>query len=340
MGFLRQNISIDLGTATVLVSVGNRGVVIKAPSLVAVKEGTNEVLAVGEDARIMMGRTPYDITTVKPIQHGVISSYTLTEKMLAYFIDQAIRNPLKKIIQPDVIICVPSQTTNVERRAVEQAALEAGAGRVYLVEEAMAAAVGAGLDISRPSGVMIIDVGGGTTDIAVISYEGIVSSKSVKVAGNDFDETIKNYLKKRHNLIVGDGTAEMIKTEVGCLYHGIRKASVDIRGSDVASGLPSERVITSEEIIEPLIETAMPILEGIHDVFEETPPELAADIYTNGIVMTGGGALIAGFDELVRKSTGVEVTVAENPQFCVVNGSMRILNEMDSSKKNRIGIKK
>lgn len=340
MSFFKQNMAIDLGTATVLVSVGKKDVVIKAPSIVAVKDGTNEVVAVGDEARSMMGRTPFDITTVKPVQNGVISSYTITAHMIRYFVDKAIKNPLKRIFPPDVIICIPSKTTNVERRAVEQATLEAGARRVFLVEEPLAAAVGAGLDISRPSGHMIIDVGGGTTDIAVISYEGIVTSKSVKVAGNMFDETIKNYLKKKHNLLIGDSTAELIKREVGNLYHGIRSNSVEIRGSDLITGLPSERIITSEEITEPLIDTAMPILDGIHAVLEETPPELSADIYGKGIVMTGGGALIAGFDELVRKSTGVDVTVAEDPQHCVVRGSIQLLNEMDASKKSKYAIRR
>mgnify|MGYP000369386285 CR=1 FL=1 len=340
MGFFKQNIAIDLGTATVLVSVGKKGVVINAPSIVAVKDGSNKVIAIGEEARAMMGRTPLDITTVKPIQKGVISSYTTTRDMIEYFLDKAVTNPLKKMFQPDVIICVPSKTTNVEKRAVEQAALDAGAHRTFLVEEPLAAAVGAGIDISRPNGNMIIDVGGGTTDIAVISYEGIVKSRSVKVAGDAFDETIKTYLKKKHNLMVGDRTAEQIKVEVGCLYHGIKNQSIEIRGSDLITGLPNERVVTSEEILEPLIETAMPVLDGIHAVLEETPPELAADIYGKGIVMTGGGALLAGFDELIRKSTGVDVSIADEPQFCVVRGCSQILEEMSKTEKSEYGSKR
>lgn len=338
MGFFKQNIAIDLGTATVLVSVGDKGVVIKEPSIVAVKEGTNEVIAIGEEARLMMGRTPFDIKTVRPVQNGVISSYTITRKMIAYYLNKAITNPIARKFKPDVLVCIPSNTTNVEKRAVYQAAMSAGAGRVFLVEEPLAAAVGAGLDISRPTGNMIIDIGGGTTDIAVISYEGIVNSKSVRVAGESFDDTIKSYLKKKHNLMIGDSTAEEIKIEVGCLYHGAKKSSIEIRGSDLITGLPSERIITSEEILEPLIDTAVPILDGIHAVLEETPPELAADIYCKGIIMTGGGAQIAGFDELIRKSTGVDVMLAENPQYCVVQGCVSILNDMDSDKKRRYAI--
>ncbi len=338
MGLFKQNIAIDLGTSTVIVSVGGKGVVIKEPSIVAVKEGTNDVVAIGEEARLMMGKTPFDITTIRPVQNGVISSYTVTRKMLSYYLNKAIANPIAKKFKPDVLICIPSKTTNVEKRAVYQAAIGAGAGRVFLVEEPLAAAVGAGLDISRPSGNMVIDIGGGTTDIAVISYNGIVNSKSVRVAGEAFDDTIKNYLKKKHNIMVGDSTAEEIKMEIGCLYHGVRKNSVEIRGSDIVTGLPSERVITSEELLEPLIDTAVPILDGIHAVLEETPPELAADIFCKGIVMTGGAAQIAGFDELVRKSTGVDVSVADNAQLCVVRGCMQLLNEMDDAKKKRYAI--
>ena len=338
MGFFKQNIAIDLGTATVLVSVADKGVIFKEPSIVAVKEGTNEVLAIGEEARLMMGRTPFDIKTVRPVQNGVISSYTITRKMIEYYLKKAITNPIARKFKPDVLVCIPSNTTNVEKRAVYQAALSAGAGRVFLVEEPLAAAVGAGIDISRPTGNMIVDIGGGTTYIAVISYEGIVNSKSVRVAGESFDDTIKSYLKKKHNLMIGDSTAEEIKIEVGCLYHGAKKSSIEIRGSDLITGLPSERIITSEEILEPLIDTAVPILDGIHAVLEETPPELAADIYCKGIVMTGGGAQISGFDELIRKSTGVDVMLAEDPQYCVVRGCVSILNDMDNDKKRKYAI--
>ncbi len=339
MGFFKQNIAIDLGTATVLVCVGKKGVVLKEPSIVAIKNETREVVAIGEEAREMLGRTPGDIITVKPIQNGVISSFTITKKMIQYFIGKALKNPLKRVFLPDVIICVPSRTTNVERRAVEQAAQDAGAHRVFLVEEPLAAAVGAGLDISRPSGHMVVDIGGGTTDIAVISYDSIIASRSVKVAGNDFDEAIKNYLKRAHNLMVGDTTAEYVKMEAGCLYEGVRNDSVEVHGSDMVTGLPSEHIVTSSELSETLINTAMPILDGIRAVLEETPPELAADVFTKGILMTGGGALLTGFDELIRKTTGIDAVVADEPQYCVARGSIDILNRMSSAKKNAFAIK-
>ncbi|MBP5730502.1 MAG: rod shape-determining protein [Clostridia bacterium] len=340
MGLFKQNVAIDLGTSTVLVCVGKKGVVLKEPSIVAVKSNTRNIVAIGEDARQMIGRTPDDVTTVKPIQNGVISSFTITKKMIQYFINKALANPLKRIFLPDVIICVPSKTTNVERRAVEQAAQDAGAHRVFLVEEPLAAAVGAGLDISRPSGHMIVDVGGGTTDIAVISFDGIVTSKSVKVGGNDFDETIKNYLKRSRNLMVGDTTAEYVKIEAGCLYEGVRNDSVEVHGSNILTGLPSEHIVTSQELAEPLVSTALPVLDGIRAVLEETPPELAADIYTKGILMTGGGSLLAGFDELIHKTTGVEAFVADEPQYCVARGSIEILNRMSKNKKDAYGIKR
>ncbi len=340
MNLLKQNVAIDLGTSTVLVCVGKRGVVLKEPSIVAVNSGTRDVVAIGEEARHMIGRTPGDITTVRPIRNGVISSFTITKKMMRYFIGKALKNPFKRIFLPDVIVCIPSKTTNVERRAVEQAVQDAGAHRVFLVEEPLAAAVGAGLDISRPSGHMIVDIGGGTTDIAVISFDGIVTSRSVKVAGDDFDEAIKNYLKRTHNMLVGDSTAEYVKIEAGCLYEGVRNDSVEIHGSDMITGLPYEQTVTSQELSETLIATAMPIIDGIRNVLEETPPELAADIYTKGILLTGGSSQIAGFDELIRKTTGVEAVVADEPQYCVARGSINILNRMDKAKKNSYAAKK
>lgn len=337
MGFFRQNIAVDLGTATILVSVENKGVVINEPSIVAIKDGSNKILAIGEEARSLMGRTPFDISTVKPIQNGVISSYYTTMRMLKYYFKKALRNPLKRILKPDVIICVPSQTTDVEKRAVKKASQDAGAARTFIISEPLAAAIGAGIDISKPTGNMIVDVGGGTTDIAVISYGGIVVSKSVKVAGDVLDETIKNYLKKTHNLLIGDRTAEQIKMEIGCVYHGIRNGSLEIRGSDLITGLPNERVITSEELLEPLMEAVIPILDGIHAVLEETPPELAADIYSRGIILTGGGALIAGLDELIRKSTGIDAIIADEPQYCVAKGCNMFIMSMTSKDKIEAG---
>ncbi|MBQ8828292.1 MAG: rod shape-determining protein, partial [Clostridia bacterium] len=298
--------------------------------------GTDKVLAVGEEARRMLGRTPGDVSIVRPIQNGVISRYTTTKSMLEYFMDKAIRNPLKRLVKPDVIICIPSKTTGVEKRAVEKTARDAGAGRIFLVEEPLAAAVGAGIDISKPSGNLIVDVGGGTTDIAVISYEGIVSSRSVKVAGDTFDEVIKNYIKKKYSMLIGDRTAEFVKIEAGCMYRNSRKDSVEIQGSDIQSGLPREVMITSDELVEPLVEAALPILDAVKEVLEETPPELAADIFSRGIIMTGGGSLVGGFDELLRTGLGIDATVADDAQTCVVNGSLKILRSMSDAQKNAL----
>lgn len=336
MSFFRQNIAIDLGTSTVLVGVEDKGIVIKAPSMVAVKNGTDSVLAIGEDAIKLLGRTPNEVSIIRPIQNGVISSYTVTKRMLEYFMDKAVRNPLKRIVKPDVIICIPSKVTGVEKRAVEKACRDAGAGRIFLIEEPLAAAVGAGVDISKPSGNLIVDVGGGTTDIAVISYEGIITSRSVKVAGDVFDDVIKNYIKRKYGILIGDRTAEMIKIEAGCLYKKARKNSVTVQGSDLQSGLPKEVVINSDELVEPLVEACIPILDAVKEVLEETPPELAADIFGRGIILTGGGCLIEGFDMLLRTVSGIDVTVADDAQRCVVKGCLKILNAMPDSQKNEI----
>ena len=331
LSFFRQNISVDMGSSTVLVSLEGKGIVLESPSLVAVKEGTTDIQAIGEDALYLMGRTPEEITTVRPVANGIISNYTMAAAMLRYFINKAVQNPLKKILKPDVIITIPCQTTNVEKRAVEQAALEAGARRVYLIYSPLAAAIGAGIDINKPYGNLVIDIGGGSTDIAVISYGGIVTSRSVKVGGNVFDETIKNYLKKNSALLIGDKSAELIKREVASLSHGVRNESMLVRGSDIITGLPNEKEIRTEEIVDSLIEAAMPILNGLYSVMGETPPELSADIYTQGVVLTGGGALISGIDELIKKSTGIDVTIAEDPVGCAVTGASVIL-EREKSK--------
>jgi len=336
LSFFRQNIAIDLGTSTILVGVEDKGIVIKAPSMVAVKNGTDNVLAIGEDAIVLLGRAPGDVSIIRPIQNGVISSYTVTKRMIEYFMDKAVRNPLKRFVKPDVIICIPSKTTGVEKRAVEKACKDAGAGRIFLIEEPLAAAVGAGVDISKPSGNLIVDVGGGTTDVAVISYEGIITSRSVKVAGDVFDNVIKNYIKKKYGILIGDRTAENIKIEAGCLYKNSRKDSVTVQGSDLQSGLPKEVTVTSDELVEPLVEACIPILDAVKEVLEETPPELAADIFGRGIILTGGGCLIDGFDSLIRTVAGIDVTVADDAQQCVVKGCLKILTEMPESQKNAI----
>ena len=336
MSFFRQNIAIDLGTSTILVGVEDKGIVIKAPSMVAVKNGTDKVLAIGDDAIALLGRAPGDVSTIRPIQNGVISSYTVTKRMLEYFMDKALRNPLKRFVKPDVIICIPSQTTGVEKCAVEKACRDAGAGRIFLIEEPLAAAVGAGVDISKPYGNLIVDVGGGTTDIAVVSYEGIITSRSVKVAGDVFDDVIKNYVKRKYGILIGDRTAELVKIEAGCLYKNIRKDSVTIQGSDLQTGLPKEVTITSDELVEPLVKACIPVLDAVKEVLEETPPELAADIFGRGIILTGGGCLIEGFDTLLRTVVGIDVTIADDAQKCVAKGCLKILNSMSESQKNAI----
>ena len=325
MSFFRQNISVDMGTSTVLVSLEGKGIVLESPSLVAVKEGTTDIQAVGEDALYLMGRTPNEITTIRPVENGIISNYTMAAAMLRYFINKAVQNPFKKILKPDVIITIPCQTTNAEKRAGEQAALEAGARRVYLIYSPLAAAIGAGIDINKPYGNLVMDIGGGSTDIAVISYGGIVTSRSIKAGGNVFDETIKNYIKKQYSLLIGDKTAELVKKEAGCLAHGIRNESIIVRGSDIITGLPNEKEIKTEEIVDSLIEAAMPMLNGLYSVMGETPPELSADIYTQGIILTGGGALMSGIDDLIKKGTGIDVTIAEDPVGCAVTGASVIL---------------
>ena len=332
LGYFRQNIAVDLGTSTVLVNVEGKGIVIKAPSLVAVEDGTNEIQAIGNDARVLVDRTNGEVKIVKPIKNGIISNYTTATAMLKYYLNKAVTNPFKKILKPDVMISIPCQTTNVEKRAVEQAALEAGARRVYLVYEPLAAAVGWGLDINKPCGNLVVDIGGGTTDIAVVSYGGIVSSRSVKVAGGAFDEAIKAYMKKKHGLLIGDQMAEQIKKDVGSLAFGLRHETGEVRGRDILTGLPNEKEVTSDELTDCLIEAAMPILDGIHAVLEETPPELAADIYGRGVNLSGGGSLVFGLDELIRKSTGIDVTIAENAEECVAVGAGIILKREKANK--------
>ena len=279
---LGQDIGIDLGTATVIAFVKGKGVVLREPSVVAVDNNTNEVLAVGQEARRMLGRTPGNIVATRPLKDGVISNYTVTEKMLKYFINKICG---KTIFAPRIMICIPSQVTEVERKAVIDAASQAGARKVYLIEEPIAAAIGAGIDISRPCGNMIVDIGGGTTDIAVISLGGSVVSTSIKVAGDKFDEAVIKYIKKKHNVIIGERTAEELKVNIGCVYPKIQDIEMDIRGRDLATGLPKTLTIHSSEMMEALIEPAMMIVDSVCSVLEKTPPELAADISDRGIYL-------------------------------------------------------
>lgn len=336
MGFFRQNIAIDLGTATLLVYLENKGIVVNEPSYVAVKKGSDKIVALGAEAKSMLGRLNDETEVVKPVCSGVVSQFSLTKKMISYYLNSSIKNPLHRILKPDVMITVPIQTTNVEKRAVERVAQEAGCARVFMIEEPLAAAIGAGLDIKKARGHMIIDVGGGTTDIAVISFEGIVSGKSIKVAGDAFDEAITAYMKRVHSMIISPLEAEKIKTEIGCLYHSIDKASLEVHGNDIIEGKFKEQVVTSEELMETMMDAAVPILDGVHAVLENTPPELAGDIYGREILLTGNGGLIRGFDELIRRSTGINVVVAKDPGLCVVKGAYQVLMAMTEAQKTNI----
>lgn len=321
-----QDIGIDLGTATVIAYVKGKGIVLREPSVVAIDSNTKEVKAVGGEARRMLGRTPGNIIATRPLREGVISDYTVTEKMLKYFINKICG---KFIFAPRIMICIPSQVTEVEKKAVVDAASQAGARRVFLIEEPIAAAIGAGIDISKPCGNMVVDIGGGTTDIAVISLGGSVVSTSLKVAGDKFDEAIVRYIKKRHNVIIGERTAEDIKINVGCVYPKIQDAEMDIRGRDLATGLPTTLTIRSSEMLEALIEPAMQIVDAVHSVLEKTPPELAADISDKGIYMTGGGCLVDGLDKLLQEKTGINVMIAQDTVSCVALGTGKALDNLD-----------
>ena len=329
-----QDIGIDLGTATVIAYVKGKGIVLREPSVVAVDKEKGEVLAVGKEARRMLGRTPGNIVATRPLREGVISDYTVTEKMLKYFINKVCG---KYIFAPRIMICVPSRVTEVEKRAVIDAATQAGARKVYLIEEPIAAAIGAGIDISKPCGNMVVDIGGGTTDIAVISLGGSVVSTSLKVAGDKFDEYIVKYIKKKHNIMIGERTAEDLKINIGCVYPKIQDTEMDIRGRDLIDGLPKTVTVYSSEMLEALIEPALMIVDAVHSVLERTPPELAADISDKGIYMTGGGCLVDGLDKLLQEKTGINVMIAQDAISCVALGTGKALDTLDSldSKANR-----
>lgn len=313
------DIGIDLGTASILVYIKGKGVVLKEPSVVAFDRDTNKIKAIGEEARLMLGRTPGNIVAVRPLRQGVISDYTVTEKMLKYFIQKAVGK--KMFRRPRISVCVPSGVTEVEKKAVEDATLQAGAREVAIIEEPIAAAIGAGIDISRPCGNMIVDIGGGTSDIAVISLGGTVVSQSIKVAGDDFDEAIVRYMRKKHNLLIGERTAEDIKIKIGSTYPMAQIETMDVRGRNLVTGLPKTVTVTSEETEEALRETTAQIVEAVHNVLEKTPPELAADVADRGIVLTGGGALLRGLEELIEEKTGINTMTAEEPMTAVAIGT-------------------
>lgn len=324
---LGQDVGIDLGTATVIAYIKGKGVVLREPSVVAVDKNNGEVLAVGKEARKMLGRTPGNIIATRPLREGVISDYTVTEKMLKYFINKVCG---KYIFAPRMMICVPSLVTEVEKKAVIDAASQAGARKVYLIEEPLAAAIGAGLDIDKPCGNMVVDIGGGTTDIAIISLGGTVISTSIKVAGDKFDESIVKYIKKKHNIVVGERTAEDIKINIGCVYPKIQDADMQIRGRDLTTGLPKTITIYSSEMLEALKENANQIVEAVHSLLEKASPELSSDIRDRGIYMTGGGCLLDGLDKLLQESTGIKVTIAEDAISCVALGTGKALNNLDA----------
>jgi rod shape-determining protein MreB and related proteins len=331
---LAPDIGIDLGTANVLVYVRGKGIVLREPSVVAIDKSDNDrVKAVGEEARLMIGRTPGNIIAIRPMGDGVIANYTITERMLSHLIAKVCgrRSPFK----PRVLVCVPAGVTSVEKRAVFQAAMEAGAGEAATIEETMAAAIGAGLPISMASGNMVVDIGGGTTDIAVISLGGVVVSKSLRVAGNKLDEVIVRHIRNAYNLMIGDRTSEDIKIRIGSAFPLEQELSIEVRGRDIQAGLPKTVVVSSQEIREALADPIAQIVDRVKAVLEQTPPELSSDIIERGITLTGGGALLRGLDKLLNLATGIPVHIADDPLSCVAIGTGRALEEFDAIRSSR-----
>jgi rod shape-determining protein MreB len=325
-GFLSSDIGIDLGTANTLVYVKDQGIVLREPSVVAVQAGTNKVLAVGDEAKRMLGRTPSNIVAVRPLKDGVIADFEVTEAMLRHFITKVHNRRVRA--RPRVVIAVPSGITEVEKRAVRESATHAGAREVYLIEEPMAAAIGVGLPVQDPAGNMIIDIGGGTTEVALISLSGIVFSRSVRVAGDELDEAIVQYMKRAYNLMVGERTAEEIKIKIGSAYPSEKETSVEVKGRDLVAGLPKTLMITSQEVREALLEPISTIVDSVRITLERCPPELSADLVDRGLVLAGGGALLRGFDKLLSEETGLPVHVAEDPLSAVAEGTGKCLNEL------------
>lgn len=324
------DMGIDLGTANVLVYIDGKGIVLEEPSVVAIEKNTNTVLAVGNEARKMIGRTPPNIVAIKPLKDGIISDYEATEKMLKYFIEKIVeKKGFRRLVMPRIMVCVPTGVTDVEKRAVEEATRQAGAREVYIIEQPIAAAIGAGMDISLPNGNMVIDIGGGTTDIAVISLGGAVVSNSIKVGGDKFDDHIVTYIKKKHNLVIGERSAEDVKIEIGTAMKDSEERFMKISGRNIIKGLPDTIEISSQEIAEALEECIQQIVATTRAVLEEIPPELAADISTSGIVMTGGGALLKNLDKRIEDATGINVIVADNPLSCVARGTGSSLSTLD-----------
>ena len=331
LSFLSNDLAIDLGTANTLVYAKNKGIVVSEPSIVAVNKVTGKVEAVGKDAKEMLGRTPGNIVAIRPMKDGVIADFEITEKMLSHFIRKA--HNRNTMVRPRIIIGIPSEVTQVEKRAVKDSALKAKASEVYLVDQAMAAAIGAGLPITEPSGNMVVDIGGGTTDIAVISLAGIVYSKSVRVAGNEMDESVIQYIKKKYNLLIGERTAEQIKLEIGSAFPLDEPVTMEIKGRDLIEGIPKTLTITDAEIREALAEPISIIVNAVRVALERTPPELSADIVDRGIVLTGGGSLLKNLDKRLREETGLPVAMAEDPLSSVVLGAGRMLSDFNLLRK-------
>lgn len=341
MGFFSifsNDLGIDLGSANTLVYVKGAGIVINEPSVVAIQRDSGAVLAVGEEAKLMIGRTPGNIAAIRPMRDGVIADFDITENMLRYFISKALKS--RHFIKPRVVVGIPSGVTEVEKRAVIDATLQAGAREAYLIEEPMAAAIGAGLEVYEPAGNMIVDIGGGTTEVAVISLGGIVTSRSIRIGGNEMDEAISYYVKKEYNLMIGERTAEEIKIEIGSAVLDKDIENMSVRGRDLVTGLPKTISITAKEINGALEETVNSIIDAIKTTLEKTPPELAADIMDRGIVMTGGGSLLTGLDKKVNQETGMPVHIADEPMNCVVMGTGKVLEELDTLKRVLISPKK
>lgn len=331
MGFFAKDIGIDLGTANTLVHVKSKGIVIREPSVVAINKNTKTILAVGDDAKSMIGRTPGDIVAIRPMKDGVIADFDITQSMLKYFIKRAMGGGV--VSKPRVVICVPSGVTEVEKRAVEEATLQAGAKEAYLIEEPMAAAIGANLPVEEPTGSMIVDIGGGTSEVAVISLGGVVTSKSLRIAGDEFDEAIVHFVKKEYNLMIGERSAEQIKLSIGNAFPKPKEEYMEVRGRDLITGLPKNITISSGEINEALKEPINSIVDSIKYTLEKTPPELASDIMDKGIMLAGGGALLSGLDKLIHEETGMPVMIADDPLDCVAIGTGKVLEEIETLKR-------
>ncbi|HUP50285.1 MAG TPA: rod shape-determining protein [Thermoanaerobaculia bacterium] len=331
LSMFSNDLAIDLGTANTLVYAKNKGIVVREPSIVAVNKLNNNVEAVGKEAKEMLGRTPGNIVAIRPMKDGVIADFEVTEKMIKYFIEKA--HGRRFLVKPRIVISVPSEITQVEKRAVKDSALRAGATEVYLIEQAMAAAIGAGLPITDPTGNMIVDIGGGTTDVAVISLAGIVYSRSVRVAGNEMDDAIIQYIKRKYNLLIGERTAEQVKMEIGSAFPLDEEMTMELKGRDLVEGVPKTLVVSDEEIREALSETVATIVEAVRVALERTPPELSADIMDKGIIIAGGGSMLRNLDKRLREETGLPVTLAEDPLACVALGTGQMLTDFNLLRK-------